>query len=175
MEENCRKSCGLCKKRKSEQCSEHHRKKPSTQRSEAVQAKASRRAKSDSRRHHPTKAHLSNSHHTQRTSSVSARKQAASCTVTECFNEDKCCDEWKRQGRCTTDVEWMNCNCKVSCKVCQPTYDFGSCTDYHGSCPAWGQTGECKTNPWMMENCRTSCQACRKFTKRVLRKQCHIG
>ncbi|CAJ0949733.1 unnamed protein product, partial [Mesorhabditis belari] len=81
--------------------------------------------------------------------------------MTDCYNKYPCCPYWALQGECTSNPDFMICNCRVSCAVCKPTnHPLGACMDYHNQCSIWAQRGDCSRNPWMEENCRSSCQTC---------------
>ncbi|KAI6228966.1 hypothetical protein M3Y99_01168300 [Aphelenchoides fujianensis] len=96
----------------------------------------------------------------------------ASCTSPGCFNENMCCQYWGRRGECNKNPIWMTCNCRVSCGMCRPAYQYGGCRDHHEKCAGWAATGECDKNTWMLENCRFSCQTC--YTGRELSQICRL-
>ncbi|VDK68512.1 unnamed protein product [Litomosoides sigmodontis] len=94
------------------------------------------------------------------------------CNSPGCYNENVCCPLWGLQGQCSRNFTRIACNCKVSCGLCIPTdYDYGTCNDYHRSCPEWASRGECNVNAWMLENCRRSCRSC--LDQWQLRQRCH--
>ncbi|PAV85952.1 hypothetical protein WR25_23547 [Diploscapter pachys] len=71
----------------------------------------------------------------------------------ECSNENVCCPLWALRGDCTKAFDYMSCNCRISCSLCETTkYDYGSCVDYDARCPAWGLLGECQSNKAVSSN-----------------------
>ncbi|CAB3407380.1 unnamed protein product [Caenorhabditis bovis] len=95
---------------------------------------------------------------------------ASSCNSPMCYNENQCCPIWAERGQCQANAAFMQCQCKVSCGVCRPPYQYGACSDYHPDCGSWARRGECNKNKWMPENCRRSCNTC--TTRQQLAAMC---
>uniref|UniRef100_A0A915Q5D0 receptor protein-tyrosine kinase n=1 Tax=Setaria digitata TaxID=48799 RepID=A0A915Q5D0_9BILA len=82
----------------------------------------------------------------------------------DCFNENECCQHWAQRGECERNRGYMHEWCKVSCRVCQPSFNPNiECSNHHQNCERWARSGECFRNAkWMRENCRQSCHHCNR-------------
>uniref|UniRef100_A0A914YXP4 ShKT domain-containing protein n=1 Tax=Panagrolaimus superbus TaxID=310955 RepID=A0A914YXP4_9BILA len=81
----------------------------------------------------------------------------------DCFNRNPCCENWARQGECTSNRAYMATYCRAACSICNPAYNVtNECINRHVSCQQWLGEGECTGNSqmFMQENCRQSCNLC---------------
>ncbi|KAI6232601.1 hypothetical protein M3Y99_01006600 [Aphelenchoides fujianensis] len=116
MSENCRRSCGRCGRTRAQSCPGGKAERARPQPQQPPQNLVAR-------------TNTENSGITD------------SCYSPHCFNENMCCQLWGMQGECTRNPAWMNCNCRVACGKCRPSYEYGGCRDHHSSCPYWASMG----------------------------------
>ena len=78
----------------------------------------------------------------------------------KCADHDVYCNEWKKNGECDNNPEYMNVYCAKSCGVCGGNK---SCKNDNDFCDAWADKGHCKSKKYigyMKLRCRKSCKLC---------------
>ena len=91
----------------------------------------------------------------------------ASPTKLGCVDENARCGEWAADDECSSNPDYMQANCKLSCDACESEGDDqitptppSSCVDENDRCAEWAAGGDCSSNPdYMLENCKLSCDA----------------
>ncbi|CCD64694.1 peroxidase [Caenorhabditis elegans] len=92
--------------------------------------------------------------------------EEAKSTAADDENVDKSCKDrhdlckfWSSIGECTSNKNWMEDHCPVSCDFCN---GITTCIDRHRLCGFWATIRECETNAvWMLSNCPKACKACK--------------
>lgn len=86
-----------------------------------------------------------------------------------CKDEYEGCASWLDWSPCEGN-EWMQKNCKKTCKACPDT----SCADKDTRCSGWSRycTGQYKG--WMEENCKKTCNVCSGTTVATTKGECGI-
>ncbi|CAB3404759.1 unnamed protein product [Caenorhabditis bovis] len=78
---------------------------------------------------------------------------------TKCKDRHDLCKFWSSIGECSSNKDWMEDHCPVSCDVCS---GVTACIDRHRLCNFWATIRECETNAvWMLSNCPKACKACK--------------
>ncbi|XP_033642569.1 high choriolytic enzyme 1-like [Asterias rubens] len=83
-----------------------------------------------------------------------------------CVDNNVNCGYWARVGECQRNPNYMNVNCRRSCRICTSSSNIittqeNVCTDSDERCLEWANAGECQRNPsWMLPNCESSCEQC---------------
>ncbi|XP_033634858.1 uncharacterized protein LOC117296096 [Asterias rubens] len=85
-----------------------------------------------------------------------------------CRNFHNECSQWKSEGGCQSNANWMNSNCPKACGTCpepppEPVDEElpEECLDTDGHCKAWKTQGRCENDEdWMMLFCKKSCNWC---------------
>mmetsp|Transcript_34673 Transcript_34673/g.72155 ORF Transcript_34673/g.72155 Transcript_34673/m.72155 type:complete len:545 (-) Transcript_34673:417-2051(-) len=95
------------------------------------------------------------------------------CDKSGVCDKNERCTAWQAEGKCSSNKEYMEANCPVSCGVAADSAANSSstdkpdesaepeCKDNHSRCWRWAELGECYANPTdMNRHCALSCGVC---------------
>lgn len=78
----------------------------------------------------------------------------------DCADHEIYCNEWKAQGECKKNPEYMNIYCAKSCGKCKAQ---NACEDENDFCQSWKTKGYCTNSKYanyMKLRCKKSCGQC---------------